>query len=129
MRIINITQHASTPEQRAAGVEDLQDAELEFIKKALTFVELPSQDELDVRALALSSAAATKLSEEVSRGEKCAAMIGGAPYLMARLEIALKSEGITPVYAFSKRVSVETRQQDGTVVKTAQFKHEGFVEA
>ena len=49
-------------------------------------------------------------------------MIGGAPYLMAELEMALGWVGIIPLYAFSVRVSSE---KDG--VKTSVFRHLGFV--
>jgi hypothetical protein len=55
------------------------------------------------------------------------AMIGGAPYLMAPLESALRAHGITPVYAFSVRESVDQVQPDGSVRKVAVFRHAGFV--
>jgi hypothetical protein len=54
------------------------------------------------------------------------AMIGGAPWMMAALESALLDAYITPLYAFSVRESVEIAQPDGSVVKTAVFKHVGF---
>lgn len=53
------------------------------------------------------------------------AMIGGAPYLMPALAQCLKAEGVTPLFAFTQRVSVD--QPDGT--KTSVFKHAGWVEA
>ena len=56
-------------------------------------------------------------------------MIGGAPWLSEPLERALKREGFRPVYAFSKRISVEETLPDGTVKKTQVFRHEGFVPA
>lgn len=55
------------------------------------------------------------------------AMIGGAPYLMAPLEIALRDVGIRPLYAFSVRASVEKTRPDGSVEKINVFKHGGFV--
>ena len=55
-------------------------------------------------------------------------MIGGALWLMAPLSFYLKSAGINPVFAFSKRESVE-EVIDGKTVKTNVFKHVGFVEA
>ena len=57
------------------------------------------------------------------------AMIGGAPYLMAELEKELWRLGIEPVYAFSRRESVESTDAEGNVTKTAIFKHIGFVSA
>ena len=47
---------------------------------------------------------------------------------MSTLEIVLKNIGVMPVYAYSQRVVTETTQDDGTVVKTSEFKHVGFVE-
>jgi hypothetical protein len=55
-------------------------------------------------------------------------MIGGAPYLMGALEKALRECGFTPVYAFSKRESIDQPQPDGSVRKVAVFRHLGFVE-
>ena len=53
-------------------------------------------------------------------------MIGGAPYLIASLHDALVGRDIQPLYAFSKRVSVE-KKEGGEVIKTSVFKHVGFV--
>lgn len=55
------------------------------------------------------------------------AMIGGPPFLMSTLESSLSVVGVTPCYAFSKRVSVDETQPDGSVKKTAVFKHEDFI--
>lgn len=55
------------------------------------------------------------------------AMIGGAPYLMAPLERALARYGVAAMYALSVRRSVEVLGPDGTVTKTQQFHHAGFV--
>lgn len=58
-----------------------------------------------------------------------AVMLGGAPFLMAPLERAFVEAGWRVLYAFSRRESVEEPQPDGSVRKTAVFKHIGFVEA
>lgn len=60
MKIVNLTQHAGTAEQLAAGVADLGATSLE-LKRLLTFDSLPTREEIEARA----------------------AMIGGAPFLMA----------------------------------------------
>lgn len=57
------------------------------------------------------------------------AMIGGALWLMAPLELALRAVGIEPLYAFSERTSAEQIQIDGSVRKVAVFRHVGFVRA
>lgn len=54
-------------------------------------------------------------------------MIGGAPFFMGILEDMLTRHGFSPMYAFSKRVVLETKNDDGTVTKTSDFKYEGFV--
>ena len=48
--------------------------------------------------------------------------------MMGQLEAALRALEVQPLYAFSVRESVETTLPDGSVVKTAVFKHGGFVE-
>ena len=119
-RIINLTQHKPTKEQIEAGVFDADEFWRERITKALTFDELPTADEIRRRAKELASIAYTHYAD--------AAMIGGAPYLMAPLEEELRKLRITPLYAFSRRVSIEEQQRDGSVVKKQIFRHEGFVE-
>ncbi len=46
---------------------------------------------------------------------------------MPVLQKALQMRGITVLYAFSERVSVE-KIVDGVVIKTNEFKHIGFIE-
>lgn len=119
MKILNLTQHDATPEQIADGVVEPSELSKKGIQRLLTFTTLPTVDEVWERACALVYAAEMEGAE--------AAMIGGAPYLMAPLDQALRERGILPVYSFSERVSVETVASDGTVTKTSKFKHIGFV--
>lgn len=117
--ILNLTQHASTPEQRRAGVRDLPDTVP--LSELLTFPSLPTPGQVRETARFLASLAAeTGLST---------AMIGGAPFLMEPLAQELRKLGIEPVFAFSKRVSVETLNSDGSTSKTSVFRHLGFVQA
>ena len=118
--ILNLTQHNATPDQLEAGVVELPVETKNMLKSLLDFQEIPSYEEVLVRAIAITALARGAGVTQV--------MIGGAPYLMSGLEATLKDNGITPLYAFSKRVVTETTQEDGTVVKTAEFKHIGFVE-
>jgi len=118
MKILNLTQHNATPEQVSQGVVEPKDKAQ--VQALLTFDELPTAEEIRRRAEALAEIAAAEGAE--------AAMIGGAPYLMADLEAALQARGIRPVYAFSRREVVETQMPDGTVVKKTVFRHLGFVE-
>lgn len=57
------------------------------------------------------------------------ALLGGAPFFMSALENAFYELGVPSVYAFSKRVSVEEVQPDGTVRKTNVFRHTRFIHA
>jgi hypothetical protein len=122
--IINLTQHPATAEQIAAGVVDLQGEQLEALKAALTFDDIPQYGEMARRAEIIADIA-----------ESCTgvgprpvyAMLGGAPFFMAILDSAIHDRGMFPIFAFSRRVSVEERQPDGSVIKRNVFKHEGFV--
>lgn len=58
-----------------------------------------------------------------------AAMIGGAMWLMAPLAAAVEARGIEALFAFSRRESVEEPHADGSIRKTAIFRHVGFVPA
>ena len=118
--ILNLTQHAPTPEQVEAGVVELPPEHKEVLKDLLNFNEIPSRKDIEDRAEVISV---------LARGAGAThAMIGGAPFLMGALESTLMENGIKPLYAFSQRVVTETMKEDGTVVKTAVFKHVGFVE-
>ena len=119
--MINLTQHDATPEQIEAGVKDLPDIVKAQVRKALTFEGVPSRMEIYARASIIASFA------EAYLGEDGDALVGGAPYLMAPLEKALKAKGITPCYAFSRRVVEETQLPDGSVQKRTVFKHGGFI--
>ncbi len=114
-KIINLTQHDPTPEQIAAGVENYRHYE---VKKLLTFDKLPKYLEVKDRA--------NKLAEIAREGHYKYAMIGGEPFLMAPLERCLECWLIGPLYAFSKRVTEEHANADGSVTKTQVFKYEGF---
>lgn len=117
MKIINLTQHKASAEQVEAGVFDLP--ETSVLKAVLTFVAIPTAENIKQRAKLLAGLALTSNAE--------AAMIGGAPYLMGALEKELKAKGIQPLYSFTERVSVEVENPDGSVTKTAVFKHQGWV--
>lgn len=126
MKVLNLTQHKATHEQIAQGV--FESLHGEYISKLLTFAKLPSQKDLAVRALELACLAFTVCND--ARGEDdepMYAMIGGATFFMAPLAKALIEQGVTPLYAFSERVSVEVAGADGTVTKTNVFRHIGFV--
>jgi hypothetical protein len=135
-RILNLTQHTPTPEQIAAGVTcgELSPEQIMEIRSLLSFETLPSSSEVAQRAQQIAKIASCAIWREKSAlpyaqewgGEPLHteanyfefAMIGGEPYLMAPLEAALRAHGITPLYAFSVRESVDQVQPDG---------HAGFV--
>ena len=138
--IINLTQHSMTEEQYKYNDENLVEIKFkpyngtsvgspDYVKKLLNFNDMPSKKEIIGRAIALAAYASGLLSQAKNDNDKLYALIGGAPYLMGPLEEALKQEGIQPLYAFSQRESVEAKGENGTVIKTAIFKHKGYIEA
>jgi len=123
MEILNMTQHRATQEQLKDGVFEPKDEDKEIIKSYLTFNDIPSQKNIRMRAKALSDIAFKYHLEDGIRK----VLIGGAPYLMGALERSLLAKGLTPVYAFSKRVVTEVTLPDGGVEKKSVFKHQGFI--
>lgn len=121
--ILNLTQHTATPAQIAAGVVDLTGQRLASLKSLLTFEELPTRSDIERAAQAIANMATLCFDHS----DQKSAMIGGAPFLMGALESALMDYGITPVYAFSKRESVDEVQVDGSVKKMNVFRHAGFI--
>ena len=135
--ILNITQHAASAEQKAAGTVDLAEADAAHLRRLLTFERLPSSAQIKERAAAIADLACAHLLEIGERidhkgdgeaeGDGIRCMIGGAPFLMPALTQALRSRGLVPVCAFSRRESVDEDQADGSVIKRSVFRHLGFV--
>jgi hypothetical protein len=121
--ILNLTQHAATAEQLAAGVVDFDGATRAKLSALLTFDNLPTMVEVGEIADAIADLAIYE-GENEDGVIPTRAMIGGAPFLMPTLEKVLIAVGITPCYAFSKRVVI--KEADG-VKERIVFKHEGFV--
>lgn len=124
--ILNLTQHLVTPEQYEAGVRDLAPEMREKLVQFLTVEELPTREEIVSRCENIAKLVQTATMYFMAPRS---AMIGGAPWMMPELERQLKLKGLALCYAFSKRESVEATQADGSVRKTAVFKHAGFVQA
>jgi hypothetical protein len=116
MKILNLTRHAPTPEQRAEGVGD------------------PPAEWLDVSRfndpdavwsdMVFATYMAVRLAREAGATH---AMIGGPAYLMPPLAEALHEAGIKPLFSFSVRESEEQIQPDGSVRKVTVFRHQGWV--
>lgn len=128
--IINLTQHRATPDQLSAGVVDLPPAQREHLAELLTFEECPGLEELKDRAREVADLA-LRVAEEHTPNRRLwdwpTVMIGGAPFFMSVLESELSSRRFIACYAFSRRESVDETLPDGTVKKTATFRHAGFV--
>jgi hypothetical protein len=122
-KILNLTQHLSTEEQRVAGVIDLPEKERKELCKLLTFNTLEETKEMVDRADEIVNIV-LDLPYKVDE-----TMIGGALFFMSTLEAALWAEHIKPVYAFTTREVIEIHNPDDTVTKTAIFLHKGFVPA
>jgi len=133
-KILNLTQHVATHEQIEAGVFEPSAEDKERIQKLLTFDEIAETESWHMyqRAEKIAKIAVKYFPDEYDSEENYRgfAMIGGAPYFMGKIERVLHSEevDILPMYAFSKRESIDQTQPDGSVKKTAVFRHCGFVE-
>lgn len=151
MKILNLTQHPATTDQKNQGVVELPQNERDELIKHLSFVGMPSKEDVAARASAIAEIAAryrlTKLAESFVGANICGfnnypwdcslkataqelelgCMIGGYPALMHPLHMSLERHGLHVVYAHSERVSQETLSEDGTVTKNNVFKHVGFV--
>lgn len=118
--ILNLTQHEATKEQLDAGVINLTPAKAAEARRLLTFHDLPSERLVRDRGEKLAILA----KKEFESGD---VMIAGAPFLMPYLAVSLMWRNLNPVYAYSKRQSIEKILPDGTVQKSSFFKHSGFV--
>ena len=121
--IWNATQHSATPEQKEQGVMDLPAELKQQLSAALTFNELPTSQMLRMRSIQMVG---TILAAGAKPGDRV--MLGGAPFFMEEASHTVREAGMIPVFAFSLRESVEKTLPDGTVQKTAVFRHLGFVE-
>ena len=121
--ILNLTQHIATEEQKAAGVIDLHEEQRQELCRLLTFSTLDDTKYRDQRAHDIANIV-RKLPYFLKIRQ---AMIGGALFFMRDMEEILNETGIEPVYAFTEREAIEIHNPDGTVTKTAVFKHKGFV--
>lgn len=132
--IINLTQHLASTEQAEAGVRDLPEPVRSQLQRLLTFEELPDQGDLLARAGQVGNLLEgflIEIGEDFSGPQEGwpRALIGGAPFFMGSLQRELEERGVACLFAFSRRESVEQVQPDGSVRKTAIFRHVGFVEA
>jgi len=121
--IINLTQHKATQDQLNAGVVDMAIDNQKLLQTLLTFDNMPNENLLRSRAYHIASLVKNHYEAYTQ------AIIGGAPFFMRYLESALRTIDVKPLYAFSKRITVETVGPDGQALKTSVFKHEGFLEA
>lgn len=135
--ILNITQHAASAEQKAAGTVDHAEPAAADLKQLLTFNKQPTEQQIEDRADTIADLARTHLLEigeriDIPSGggasiNRIRCMIGGAPFLMPVLTQAVRSRGLVPVCAFSRREGVDEVQADGSVIKRSVFRHLGFV--
>jgi hypothetical protein len=129
--ILNLTQHVTTDEQEAQLVVEPRMTK-DKIRELLTFEEIPSKEEIELRAEKLARIAVSEASHYAGDTDNevwiTRVLIGGAPFFMGALEKAVREMGFQPVYAFSKRESVDIPQPDGSVKKIQVFRHLGFVE-
>ena len=118
-KIINLTQHVSTETQQEQGVIEPKDKE--YVKNLITFEEIPTLQDLRNRA---------NLLVEVCREMNVRfALIAGAHWWLIVLEHHLRTHGITPLQSFSKRLSFEHTNENGTVHMVKTFVHAGWIQS
>lgn len=122
MPILNLTQHAATPSQIKAGVVDLSTADRKALSALLTFVALPTDDDLAARAADITAFA---VSHQLDGPQ--VVMVGCASWFAVPLITTLSAAGFKAVQSFSARNVVDTHMPDGTVTKTVVFDHLGFI--
>ena len=130
MKILNLTQHSPTKDQIKAGVVDPDDVNAR--NRALN-VQASDLVGPDVAAI-IHNRVADLIEIVLQHGIDHPVldgrvMIGGLPVLTSALAGVLAKIGCEPVYAVTDRVSVESVQPDGSVRKTSEFRHVGFVPA
>lgn len=122
MKLINLTQHKINKEQvddlLAHGIEVIDCEPQPHVQANITFNDLPSSELLRKRAFVVAEIANLQGANY--------ALVGGAGYFMRHLEDELLARGIVPLHAFTMREVVEI-VKDGETVKTAVFKHKGFI--
>ena len=124
--ILNLTQHAATPEQLADGVRDLPDELRAALVQALTVDDLPTKNEILARCQDVVNICFYTNADNAP----ATVMIGGAPWMMGPLAHELREQvGCRCLFAFSKREAVETTGPDGSVKKSSVFRHAGWIEA
>jgi hypothetical protein len=125
MKILNLTQHLATEEQKTEGVIDLPLNLRVQLGKLLTFATLEDALQAHDRAQQIFDFLDENYEWEGTDG----AMIGGALFLMHSLVAQLYSRSMKAFYAFTLREVIEIQNDDGSVTKTAIFKHAGLVPA
>ena len=119
--ILNLTQHQATQDQIADGVYEPSNEVKEQIKALLTFDSSVLTDPSLIRNRV------AELVQLVKDEGAYSVMLGGAPFFMGPLANALTEAGVEVVFSFTDRVSVDVKNEDGTITKTSVFKHLGFV--
>lgn len=127
---INLTQHDALASQVEAGVFEPHDELKNRVRELITFNSIDETEPVELRERAQEIAGLLlELNEQLTSAglepiER--ALIGGAPYFMPYLAVALYDADIMPYYAFTERKSTE-KVVDGKTIKTSSFEHAGFV--
>ena len=122
--LINLTQHSLTDEQKKSVDTTIEPKDMAVY---LNFNDMPDANIINNRAFEMFDCLMAMLPSDV-KPEDCTVLLGGAPFFMSACEKAAIHYGFNYCYAFSKRVSEEVKQPDGTVRKVSVFKHEGWIE-
>lgn len=131
MKILNLTQHAATPEQLAVGVVDVGPDVRSDVDKLLAFDDVPTATDLDMRAHLFARLAMVCWCTRNPRGGQLPrVMIDPPVYLASAIERNLIEFGIEPLHSFAKpTLTITSTNDDGETVKTLVTEHVGFIAA
>ena len=119
-KILNLTQHELTEEQKKDGIAEPGAENREQIVSLLNFCCKPDAASIRKRATVLARMAEEEGAEGV--------MLGGAPYLMPALVESMRERGLRVFFSYSPRVSIERTRPDGGVEKVSVFRYQGLFE-
>ena len=104
--IVNLTPYPSTPDQKDAGVFDLEGEALDILKEALKVTENSSAIEIYTAIMQISTIALTALIQRSYDTTRWWAMIDSQPFLQDKLENNFDNLGINLIYGCQSGESI-----------------------
>jgi len=113
LKIVNLSINETTEEQRKTGVIELPDTLRQVLLNLLTFEEIPTPKEMEIRANQIFTFYQEKVFPKLNETLKISpffVMIGGPAYLQRYIERSFIENYIRPIYAFKSGRFVIARE-------------------